>query len=55
MLRPTYYERFKEAFVNEVNAFTEAVLDDKRESPILFGASDEQESPRAQEIMERCN
>ena len=27
---PTYYERFKEAFVNEVNTFTEAVLDDKR-------------------------
>ena len=29
---PTYYERFHEAFVNEVNTFTEAVLDDKRES-----------------------
>jgi hypothetical protein len=32
---PTYYERFKEAFVNEVNTFTDAVLDDKRSS--VFG------------------
>ncbi|WWC60052.1 uncharacterized protein I303_102615 [Kwoniella dejecticola CBS 10117] len=26
---PTYYERFREAFVNEVNEFTDVVLDDK--------------------------
>ncbi|WWD01549.1 hypothetical protein V866_008494 [Kwoniella sp. B9012] len=26
---PTYYERFKDAFVTEVNEFTDAVLDDK--------------------------
>ena len=30
--RPSYYERFKEAFVTEVNEFTACVLDDKRES-----------------------
>jgi hypothetical protein len=30
VISPTYYERFKEAFVNEVNTFTDAVLDDKR-------------------------
>lgn len=28
--RPSYYERFKEAFVTEVNEFTACVLDDKR-------------------------
>lgn len=28
---PTYYERFREAFVTEVNEFTACVLDDKRE------------------------
>lgn len=27
--RPTYYERFREAFVREVNTFTDVVLDDK--------------------------
>ena len=32
---PTYYERFKEAFVNEVNAFTDAVLDNTRKSIIV--------------------
>ena len=32
--RPTYYERFKQAFVTEVNEFTAAVLDDKRELAI---------------------
>jgi hypothetical protein len=33
---PTYYERFKEAFVNEVNTFTDAVLDDKRKYLLLL-------------------
>ena len=28
---PSYWERFKDAFTNEVNVFTECVLDDKRE------------------------
>jgi hypothetical protein len=36
---PTYYERFKEAFVNEVNAFTDAVLDDTRKSTIIIPGS----------------
>lgn len=27
---PTYYERFKEAFVNELNTFVEVVLEDKK-------------------------
>jgi hypothetical protein len=36
---PTYYERFKEAFVNEVNAFTDAVLDDTRKSTIITPGS----------------
>jgi hypothetical protein len=30
--RPKYIERFGEAFVNEMNAFAECCLDDKRES-----------------------
>jgi hypothetical protein len=29
--RPKYIERFGEAFVNEMNAFAECCLDDKRE------------------------
>lgn len=28
---PTYYERFREAFVAEVNAFADSVLDDTGE------------------------
>ena len=32
---PTYYERSKEAFVTEVNAFTDAVLDDTRKSTVM--------------------
>ena len=29
---PTYYERFREAFVNEINEFVACCLDDTRES-----------------------
>jgi myo-inositol 2-dehydrogenase/D-chiro-inositol 1-dehydrogenase len=32
---PDYYERFKGAFVREVNVFTDCVLDQKRESPLF--------------------
>jgi hypothetical protein len=29
---PTYYERFKDAFVSEVNTFVDCCLNDKRKS-----------------------